>query len=60
MAQGGRGGGGLHQPPLMAEFIIETETNYLSETDNSSRYKSGVKTNYGPKSICMTIRHADR
>ena len=44
-------------PVSLAEFILETnnyypsETNYPSETDNSSRYKSGAETNYGAKFV---------
>ena len=33
----------------IAEFILET--NYPSETDNSSEYKFGAKTNYGAKFV---------
>ena len=33
----------------MAEFILET--NYPSETDNSSKYKFGAKRNYGAKFV---------
>ena len=33
----------------MAEFILET--NYPSETDKSSKYKFGAKTNYGAKFV---------
>ena len=33
----------------IAEFILET--NYPSETDNSSKYKFGGKTNYGAKFV---------
>ena len=35
----------------MAEFVLETnyssKIKYPSETDNSSKYKLGAKTNYG-------------
>ena len=33
----------------IAEFILET--NYPSETDNSSKSKFGAKTNYGAKFV---------
>ena len=35
--------------PQLAEFILET--NYPSETDNSSKYKFGAKTNYGAEFV---------
>ena len=34
---------------FIREFILET--NYPSETDNSSKYKFGAKTNYGAKFV---------
>ena len=37
-----------------AEFLLET--NYPSETDKSSRYKSGVQTNFGTKFGCTWFR----
>lgn len=45
----------------MAEFILET--NYPSEKGKSSRYKSGVQPNFGPKfvsSVSTSTRRAAR
>ena len=38
---------------MLAEFILKT--NYPSETDNSSRYKFGAKTNYGAEFVSKFI-----
>ena len=43
----------------LAEFILETrypsKSSYLSETDRSSRYRSSVQTNFGPKFVSSVI-----
>ena len=55
--------GGLVTLEALAKFILHvemnypSETNYMSETDNLSRYKSGVKASYGPKFVCMYLIH---
>lgn len=42
----------------MAEFILKTK--HPTETDKSSRYESGVQTNFGPQNwSCLSVGLSD-